>query len=644
MATPPTTPATPAARRPTAPLAGGTLGRAGSLPAVVPLALVLALGLAATWLTFQGGGALAVDWALAALALGALALALGASATLPSLAGVGWPSVAGPVAMALLAGWATLSLLWTPSPTMSVEAAGRLVLAALSLGLATWACRGHGAPLAAVGAVIAVSSLAALAVLARLLNGEVDRFAGDRLSYPIGYANGVAALLAVGAPAALVLAAERRVWWPLRGMLAGVAALLLASTLLAVSRGALAALAVALVILLVVTPARGRLLLMIAAVGAGVAAAVPLLFAGAEVDASSVRTRGLGLILATAIAAALGALAAAVDPWLARWGAHRGVRQGAAVAGGVVAIVLVAGLLGRFGNPITATADAWREFRAPSSAVERGPQVGSRLLSAQSNRAEYWRVAVEAVPEAPLLGTGAGTFAISWYEERRITESVADAHGWPFDLGVELGLIGVALFTTLVVALAAAAWRARRDRSWRGVAGVAAAGSVAYFVVHASVDWLLQIPAVLVVGLLAAGALLGAASPPAQGWVRRRTGVAAGALAVLCLALVLPLWVSERHLARAAAEIDPAPALAQARAAERWNPLSIAPLQLEAEILLGAGDLAGAERALREAIRAEPRRFEPWVQLGDVYALAGLPEAARAADARVEALNPLLRE
>ena len=78
------------------------------------------------------------------------------------------------------------------------------------------------------------------------------------------------------------------------------------------------------------------------------------------------------------------------------------------------------------------------------------------------------------------------------------------------------------------------------------------------------------------------------------------------------------------------------------RAAERWNPLAITPLQLEAEIRAEAGDLVGAERVLRAAVRAEPNRWELWVQLADVYSLAGDATAAAEAVSEAERLNPLL--
>ena len=111
--------------------------------------------------------------------------------------------------------------------------------------------------------------------------------------------------------------------------------------------------------------------------------------------------------------------------------------------------------------------------------VERtggGPAQGanpSRLVSAQSNRYEYWRVAVSEFGDSPLRGGGSGSFRTDWLRERPIDETVRDAHSLYIETAAELGLVGLVallVFVGGIVAMARAVDRGRR--SYRGALGV----------------------------------------------------------------------------------------------------------------------------------------------------------------------------
>ena len=95
--------------------------------------------------------------------------------------------------------------------------------------------------------------------------------------------------------------------------------------------------------------------------------------------------------------------------------------------------------------------------------VERtgdGPAQGAtpeRLVSAQSNRYEYWRVAAREFADDPLTGGGSGSFRTDWLRERDIAETVRDAHSLYIETAAELGVIGLAallLFLGGIVAMA----------------------------------------------------------------------------------------------------------------------------------------------------------------------------------------------
>jgi O-antigen ligase len=143
--------------------------------------------------------------------------------------------------------------------------------------------------------------------------------------------------------------------------------------------------------------------------------------------------------------------------------------------------------------------------------VERtgaGPAQGanpSRLVSAQSNRYEYWRVAVDAFADAPLKGGGSGSFRTVWLRERTIEETVRDAHSLYFETAAELGLVGL---LALIAFVAGIVVMARRS-----VGAAGAIGALAVFAIHAGLDWDWEMPALTLVALTLAARL---ATPDAR--------------------------------------------------------------------------------------------------------------------------------
>ena len=99
-----------------------------------------------------------------------------------------------------------------------------------------------------------------------------------------------------------------------------------------------------------------------------------------------------------------------------------------------------------------------------------------RLVSVQSNRYGYWRVAAGVFADHPVAGVGSGAFAVEWLQRREIEEGVRDAHSLYLETAAELGLVGLlalALFLGGIVAAAAARAadarrRPRRVRAARG--------------------------------------------------------------------------------------------------------------------------------------------------------------------------------
>jgi O-antigen ligase len=129
----------------------------------------------------------------------------------------------------------------------------------------------------------------------------------------------------------------------------------------------------------------------------------------------------------------------------------------------------------------------------------------SRLVTLRSNRYAYWRVALRAFADEPLRGVGAGGWSVDWLRERTVTEAAKDAHSLELQTLAELGVIGLALLAAFLAGIALAARRALRS------APVLAAGPVAgvvVYIAHSPLDWDWQMPALTLVAIVLAGALL----------------------------------------------------------------------------------------------------------------------------------------
>ena len=142
--------------------------------------------------------------------------------------------------------------------------------------------------------------------------------------------------------------------------------------------------------------------------------------------------------------------------------------------------------------------------RPSASELAAGAQA-KRLTTVSSNRYEYWRVGLAAFADHPLRGLGAGGFRVRWLQERKIPEGVRDVHSLELEQAAELGIAGLlALCALLAGVLLAARTALRRDP---GPAAGAAAAAVVWLV-HASIDWDWQLPAVTLPAIVLAGALI----------------------------------------------------------------------------------------------------------------------------------------
>jgi len=261
-----------------------------------------------------------------------------------------------------------------------------------------------------------------------------------------------------------------------------------------------------------------------------------------------------------------------------------------------------------------------------------------RLFSLSgSSRAQYWHVAWREVENHPWLGSGAGSFQRNWLRLRPAQLPVLDAHNLYLETLAEVGPIGLALLAALLALPAVAAVIARKQP----LAAPVFAGYVAYLV-HAAQDWDWELPAVTIAALCCAAALLVLAErEPRPALSRRARAAALGAALVLAL-LALGALAGNAALGAASAALDadnPARAARDARWAKRLVPWSADPWRLHGEALLSEGNVDGATRDFKTALRKDPSDWDSWVDLSLVTHGAVRNQAGE----RAAELNPLER-
>lgn len=588
------------------------------------------------------------------MACGALALAAGVGLA-------GWLPRS-PWALAALAGlvalwlWSWLSSTWGEDASQAVIEANRWLLYAAGLLALVGLMRDEGLAWVGLGAAAAGLAGVGLYVAIAMATGHgATFFLGNRISDPLGYANGEASYLLLGAWPLLALA-ERARSAVLAGVGAALATLLLGLAVLSESRGVALAAIGSVVIVVALVPGRRMRLWAILVVAAGVAASVPALLdvyretTGSAPPAQVVVAHAARVLLVSSLVVGVAwgvarALAGGVER---RYPERRGSLRTASTAALVAIALAGAGaVVVAAGNPVTTVRNQIRAFTHL-----QGAGGGSRLLSGAGNRYDYWRVAWHGLTGYPVRGVGAGNYPALYFAQRATTEDIRQPHSIELQTLVELGLVGgLALAVFLVGVGGGLVRRVRRAPPERIGLTVAAAGIFAAWLLHTSVDWLHLIPGLTGVALLAAAVLVrsdpGEESAEARGSTRGRAWALAGAVGVLAVAAVgayvvirPTLALHERTVASRAVGSDPRAALAHAgsslaldgRAVPTWYVVSAAYARLDR--------FAPARAALLRALELEPHAFVTWALLGDLESRRGNLAAAGRAYRRAAVLNP----
>lgn len=387
---------------------------------------------------------------------------------------------------------------------------------------------GFARTLASVLFLVSASAAAFYSLGIKALPQVVDNIDNlARASVPLGYANALGLLLAMAYPLTLYYTASRTSNWLLRLFAAAIGPLLLVGLFFTISRGALLAIILGLLCYFILVPIRlrsfGALLLSLpSALLISFWSSRQDAFMHDKVDltlriaAATPLRQYLALAVAAAVVIVLVALLAGKKLRLPLWATRL-------VGGSLLAITIIAVVTGVVlfvsSKP---SFSAWIQQTYDQFTSAKSTQAGAaRLL--QVNSAVRWRLWQEAITnwkEHPINGSGAQSFPITHLMKRESDMPfVKQAHGMPFGLLSELGLVGFTLmgafvFTSLMISLLVVT--KIKNRWERGLAG-ALFSVVFIYLVHSTYDWDWNMVALTLPYFLFTGMLVGWFAQPHAG-------------------------------------------------------------------------------------------------------------------------------
>jgi tetratricopeptide (TPR) repeat protein len=553
------------------------------------------------------------------------------------------------------------SLAWSPSAEKTLHEVNRVTLYLGVVVLVSLVVPRGGARSWTDGLTLAIAAVAVVALASRCFPdlfgdrglAELLPSSATRLSFPLGYWNGLAIFLALGVPLLLGVAVAAR------SQLARAAALLPfpvlgAALYLTSSRGGVATALVGSIVFFALTARRWEAGLAITVGAAGAMAAVVVLLGRDELvdgplGSSTVEDQGRGAALLIAgLAVATGLAFAAGSALLRRVRPSRtvGLTLVATAVLLLLAVVVYSDPPARF-REFRTPLDQQRAFSSSDSFVR------AHLLSGGgSGRWQFWESSVDQWRAEPLLGGGAGTYEAWWAANAPFSHFVRDAHSLYLEQLGELGPLGLVLVLAIVGSgLAVGTSRVRRLRGPERVTAAALTAVVAGFALAAGIDWMWELTAVTVVGLVAIALLTGSGTEPGpepapdatrmSTW--RALSIGVTLLAVVAMALqAVPLF-ADYQLARsrdAAARGDGDAALEAAATARDLEPWAATPRLQQALVEERLGRLRQARSSVGQAIERDGEDWRLWLVAARLDTKLGQIEQASRALARAAALNP----
>jgi O-antigen ligase/polysaccharide polymerase Wzy-like membrane protein len=600
-------------------------------------------------LSYANGGFFATTRSYAGLAAWWLLGAGAAIGIASARAGIDRLAVAAVGLLAVFALWILISISWAADAERAFAQFNQVSLYVAVLAIAIVVARLVPASTLVGGVALALASVAGVALVSRFFPSAFGVQPGlqalptlrFRLSFPLGYWNGLGIEVALAYPLLLSIMASRRS--RVASALAALPLPLLAAVMyLTSSRGAFVAAGVAILAFVVLTPRRWpALAAMVVAGAAGAVAVAALVHKKDLVDGNTTALavhqghRAALIIGITCVVAAL------VWFGLAELGRRlpsppRIVGVGVAVG---IAIIVIAAIIAA--HPVA----KFHDFKSTSiPAGHSTATTGHLLASSGSGRWQFWSAAMSEFRAHPLNGGGAGSWNAWWLQHGSLPGVFSEfAHSLYLESLAELGIIGLLLIAGAVLVAVVGAIRSALELASGEIAGAAACG-IAFFAA-AAYDWVWQLAGIAVVGVGMLGVALGA-RPARRAGAWERFHYVRPALALLAVAAIIPQYVilaAGTHLRNSQNAVDAANAdraRSEALAAKAIEPWAASPYLQLGLVSEAEGDLPTASHWLDEAIRRSRRNYILWTTAARIETKRGNIRAARRDFAEARRLNP----
>jgi hypothetical protein len=578
---------------------------------------------------------------------------LGAGAALGiagARAGINRLALAAVGLLAAFAVWILISVNWATDAARTFEQFNQVSLYVAVLAIAIVLARLVPASWVVGGVALALSAIACVALVSRCFPSTFGLQPGrsiltplaSRLSFPLGYWNGLGIEVALAYPLLLAIMTSRR-----SRVASAVAALplpiLAAVMYLTSSRGAFAAAAVGVIAYVVLTPRRWSALAALVVAGLSGAVALAVLvhkdaLVNGSVDTALGVHQGHRAALMIGVACVVTALI-----WLGLVELGRRLSTppravGVAVVIAVVGLVLVAIIAS---HPVA----KFDQFKNPFAlGGSHSTFTTNHLLgSSGSGRWQFWSAAVSQFRAHPLNGDGAGSWEAWWLQHGSLPVPSEFAHSLYLEALGELGIIGLLLIGGAVVVAAVGAVRSALALQSGEIAAAAACG-IAFFVA-AAYDWVWQLAGIALVGVGMLGFALGALpAQRASAW--GRFGAFRPILALVAVAAIIPQYVllaAGSHLrnSQAAYNARNGPrARSEALAAKAIEPWAASPYLQLGFVAEAEHNYSEAVRWGNEAIQRSRRDWSVWANVAVFETMNGNVAAARRDLAEARRLNP----
>ena len=524
-------------------------------------------------------------------------------------------------ALVAVTGWVAVSTAWSVAPAQTVLELERMILYLAAITALLLIARSSSVPQLLGGLLFAVTCVSAFSLATRLIPDRVGVFDPNviyRLAQPIGYWNGLALFVAMGALLALGFAARgQRI--ATRAASAGSLVLLMPTFYFTFGRAGWIALGLGLAVAVLVDQRRLQLMATLLVVAPPAAVAIwlasrqpGLTRSGPRLSQAAHDGHRLALVLlALAFASAIATAIFAASERRVTVPQSVSVAFGAGV---IVALVLACAVVFvRYGGPTTLSRKAYDAFQTP---LPHTTNLNQRFLSFSGNhRAELWRLAWDDARSHPWLGSGPGTYERYYLAHQPSgIGRVRDAHSLYLETLAELGPIGLGLLVLALATPFAALSVARRHPLVP-----AAAGAYVAYLVHAGVDWDWELPAITLMGLFCGAIILVAGRErrcPRQISPSVRWGAVAVAVALAAFAGIGQIGNSALGASNSARSSGNwSRAAADARKAQQWMPWSPSPWSALGLAQLEAGFVPEARASFEKALSIDSGDWKLWYDL-----------------------------